>query len=349
MAQTSGSPVKDKFLRLMQNKDESIGSWETRIRNQALQCEYENFADEFMQDQFIAGLTSETLSVKLIGKGHRHRDAAQTKDKLREVVEIAKSFEATTFANQLMRTVRSTHREQVNFMNKSTRENQTSAPPTPLCFWCRGSHPSPRQHHCPAFGKRCNKCGIVGHFARACKGGTRKQVGNRQQSNFVDDDADEEAECKVAEYKATRRPAKKFFAHLHLVHDGKSKIVRAQIDSASTCNTMPSNLLSQLFPNLKVSKTRSRISTYGSQKMRPKGQVTLVCDRKGRLETINFLVVDVPGDKPPLLSGKHAQALEYLKIYVDETNAVEEEIPSNSTNTSPTRNADGGGHFTAVC
>ena len=42
-----------------------------------------------------------------------------------------------------------------------------------------------------------------------------------QQSNFVDDDADEEAECKVAECKATRMPAKKFFAHLHLVHDGK--------------------------------------------------------------------------------------------------------------------------------
>ena len=234
----------------MQNEDESIGSWETRIRNQASQCEYENFADKFMRDQFIAGLTSETLHVKRIGKSHRHRDVAQTKVKLREVVEIAKSFEATTFANQLMRTARSTQQEQVNFTNKSTRENQTTAPPTTLCFWCRGSHLSPRQHHCPAFGKRCNKCGIVGHFARACKGGTRRQEGNRQQSNFVDDDADEEA--FVAKCKATHRPAKKFSAHLHLVHDGKSKIVRAQIDSASPCNTMPSNLLSQLFPNLKV-------------------------------------------------------------------------------------------------
>ena len=170
-------------------------------------------------------------------------------------------------------------------------------------------------------------CGIVGHFARACKGGTRKQVGNRQQSNFVDDDADEEAECK-----ATSRPAKKFFAHLHLVHDGKSKIVRAQIDSASTCNTMPCNLLSQLFPNLKVSKTRSRISTYGSQTMRPKGQVTLVCDRK---RTTDFLVVDVPGDKPPLLSRKDAQALEYLKIYADETKAVDNVILQTPQTLSP--------------
>ena len=40
--------------------------------------------------------------------GHRYRGAAQTKVKLRKVVEIAKSFEATTFANQLMRTARST-------------------------------------------------------------------------------------------------------------------------------------------------------------------------------------------------------------------------------------------------
>ena len=123
---------------------------------------------------------------------------------------------------------------------------------------------------CPAFGKKCNKCGIAGHFARACKGGAREQTDNSQQSNFVDDDADEEE--FVAECKATPGSAKKFLAHLHLVHEEKSKIVRAQIDSASTCNTIPSNLLSQLFPNLKVSKTRSRISTYGSQTMRPRGR-----------------------------------------------------------------------------
>ena len=60
--------------------------------------------------------------------------------------------------------------------------------------------------------------------------------------------------------------------------------------------------------------------------MRPKGQVSLVCDRKGILQTIDFLVVDVPGDKPPLLSGKAAQALEHLKIYADETNAIEDMI-----------------------
>ena len=46
--------------------------------------------------------------------------------------------------------------------------------------------------------------------------------------------------------------------------------------------------------------------------------------------TIDFLVVNVLDGKPALLSGRDAQALNYLKVYADETaNAVEEEIPHN--------------------
>ena len=37
---------RQEFLRLLQNEDESIAS----KRNQASQCEYENFADGFMRD-----------------------------------------------------------------------------------------------------------------------------------------------------------------------------------------------------------------------------------------------------------------------------------------------------------
>lgn len=60
--------------------------------------------------------------------------------------------------------------------------------------------------------------------------------------------------------------------------------------------------------------------------MQPKGQVTLVCNGKGRLQTIHILVVDVPGNKPPLLTGNDVQALEYLKFYADETNTAEDKI-----------------------
>ena len=129
-----------------------IASWETRIRNQAAQCEYQDFADEFMRDQFIAGLTSDALRVKLIGKGHRHK-ITQAKVKLREVVEVAKIFEATTFANQLMKTASNTQQEQVKYTTKPPQSSQ--------CFWFGGKHQQPRHKHCPAMGKKCRKRGMA--------------------------------------------------------------------------------------------------------------------------------------------------------------------------------------------
>ena len=99
--------------------------------------------------------------------------------------------------------------------------------------------------------------------------------------------------------------------------------MKAQLDSASTCNTIPSSLLRKLFPNAEIRRMRSKISTYGSETMRPEGQVTLCCERRGRIHTIDFLLVNVPEEKPALLSGRDTQALNYLKWYADETaNAV---------------------------
>ena len=48
-----------KFLRLLQEENEPITLWETQVHNQGAQCKYEDFADELVRDQFIAGLTSE--------------------------------------------------------------------------------------------------------------------------------------------------------------------------------------------------------------------------------------------------------------------------------------------------
>ena len=124
--------------------------------------------------------------MKRIGKGHSHK-ATQANVKLRKVVEVAKTFEATTFANQLMKKARNTQQEHVNYTTKSPQLLQ--------CFWCGGKHQQPPQQHCPAMGKNCAKCGITDHFARVCRGGTRRHT-RQQQSNFVSEDTNEEAFVK---------------------------------------------------------------------------------------------------------------------------------------------------------
>ena len=138
------SGEQQKFVCVLQQDNESIASWEMRIRTQVAQCEYQDFADEFMRDQFIASLTSDAFQVKLIGEGHRHK-TTEAKVKLHEMVKLAKTFEASTFANQVMKTARNTQQEQVNYTTKSSQLSQ--------CFWCGGKHEQPRQQHCPAIRK----------------------------------------------------------------------------------------------------------------------------------------------------------------------------------------------------
>ena len=46
-------------------------------------------------------------------------------------------------------------------------------------------------------------------------------------------------------------------------------------------------------------------------------------------------MVNVPNQKLPLLRGRDTQALDYLKVYADETNAVEDEITRNAQSLPP--------------
>jgi len=115
----------------------------------------------------------------------------------------------------------------------------------------------------------------VSHIAlHVCRGGTRQQA-RQQQSNFVSEDTEEET--FVTECDKAQRFARKYFANLQLKHGEKTKVVRAQIDSASTCNTISSTLLRKLFPNAEIRRIRSKINTYGSDTMPPEGHVTLCC------------------------------------------------------------------------
>ena len=142
--------------------------------------------------------------MKLTGKGHRHK-TTQAKVKLGEVVEVAKAFQANTFANQLMKTARNTQQEQVKYTTKSPQSSQ--------CFWCGGKH---HQQYCPARVQ-----------------GWNTTTSSTATIQFFSEDTEEET--FVTECDKAPRFARKYFANLQLKHGEKTKVVRAQIDSASTC------------------------------------------------------------------------------------------------------------------
>ena len=146
------SGERQKFLRLLQNENESIAPWETRVRNQAARCEYEDFADELMRDQFIAGLTFDTLRVKLIGKGHKHKNTAQTKVTLRESCRSCQNVRSDCVRESAHENCQEHTTGTSEFTSKSAfanpRQNLKPVQQLSQCFWCGGNHQQPRQQHC---------------------------------------------------------------------------------------------------------------------------------------------------------------------------------------------------------
>ena len=201
--------------------------WVNRVigennKESSAQCEYQDFAEELMRDQFIACLTSDALRVKLI-------ESTGTKP-------LKQSWNyATTFANQLMKTARNTQQEQIKYTTKSPQSSQ--------CFWWGEKHQQPRQQNCPA-----------------CVQGWTQRQARQQLSNFVSEDTEEET--LVTECDKAQRFARKYFAKLQLKHGEKTKVLRAQIDSASTCNNISSTPLRKLFPNAETRRIRSKIKNH---------------------------------------------------------------------------------------
>ena len=114
----------------------------------------------------------------------------------------------------------------------------------------------------PPSGKDAIIAASSGIFSLVCRsrgGQSRRGQSQRREANLIEPEQDEEAFASEAmsASSTSKKSATKFFAHLHLVYKGKTKVVRAQIDSASTCNTIPEESLHKLFPGIKISKSKT--------------------------------------------------------------------------------------------
>ena len=134
--------------------------------------------------------------VKLMGKGRRHNDGRRQKVTLRE------AYEATTITNKLMKDARGNQNQSerindsINQPRQSTnrdrgREDLETGQQimARLCSMCSDYHKQPGQQFCPAICRKCNKCGMIGLFARVCTKTGNGRV-RQQSSNQIQDESD---------------------------------------------------------------------------------------------------------------------------------------------------------------
>ncbi|XP_062713077.1 uncharacterized protein LOC109413520 [Aedes albopictus] len=187
-----------------------------------------------------------------------------------------------------------------------------------VCKFCGGRHPFKRGA-CPAFGKRCDKCGGKNHFQRVCKssGSSGNLKPGRRVKAVVTSDArtscapgDEEEDIWIQEEEETvigkitdnSATGGAVLAELSLKFGNEWKPVGCELDTGARASIIGIDWLRKLsgkaVPKLKPPKCRLR--AFNGTSIEVLGKIEVSCQHKGRRYTMVFQVVNM--NHPPLLS-----------------------------------------------
>ncbi|CAG2215581.1 unnamed protein product [Mytilus edulis] len=291
----SNAPYERSIFRSMiQSSSETIEQYITRLRQRADTCDFgnQNAIDERIRDHH--------LRRKLLEKGRTLT--------LANVRSIAKAMEDSE------RQAKSIEGQgQVNMIQSKScgREGHIRTDPS-----------------CPARGKKCRKCKIVGHFDKVCKTKDKSKHGKirqvvEQPQNNTDD---EEYVFSMIGVNQINSVCENIVVNIGNVN------LKMIIDSGASCNIMGINLWNYLKDNrvkCVSSKSTKSLFAYGSEeplKIAGIFTATVQCNNR-TLKDIEFVVIEGKGQA--LLSRNTAEQLGVLQLVhsVSEPGTIKDKYP----------------------
>lgn len=152
------------------------------------------------------------------------------------------------------------------------------------CKYCGRSHPI---RQCPAYGKKCLKCGKQNHFAKCC--GFRGRVSDVTVGSNDEQRAVGNQEFIVSDIVDSINKQTNIWLESVFLDDSRSP-VSFKVDTGSQVNLIDISELVDV--NVAVLPSVANLQSYTGNKIRVRGQVEMACQWKGAKRSISFQVVD---------------------------------------------------------
>ena len=168
--------TRHKLRKMVQSHDQPIQTFLSNLKATARLCDYKvkceeelcgkfvDFTDQMVMEQLTVGLADEETQRKLFMKP----DIS-----LKEAEKLVIAEETGKLSQEDSRSVAA--------LSLYQRQKKEAAGGGKKCKFCGGTTHSEeegdsfhvRKKHCPAFGKKCEKCSRMGHYTRLCKSNPR--------------------------------------------------------------------------------------------------------------------------------------------------------------------------------
>ena len=317
------------FNTCVQQSDESVQSYVTRLRKLAASCEYGERTDDFIRDRLVIGLKDNGDKVRLL---------REKKLDLQKAIQMCTSSEVASHQMKKIQGVESKQTEEVKKLGekkktarkprpkkeaeKQAKSGDKSKKPTSSdkCRYCGREQRHERRTECPGFGQTCSNCQKKGHFTSVCY--ASKKVHQLEDSPVSSSD---ESCLRVETVSLVQTKAKQWFADIKFFKSAQENFTTAlvcQLDTGATCNVISLDDLSAITQLVEppLNESSVKLKLFGGSTMKPIGECSLQIKHNGTKQNLHFQVVK---DKcKPLLSAETCEKLQLIKLNTDITNSV---------------------------
>ena len=298
---------------MQQTEGETIDQFVCRLHQKAISCDFAN-VDEAIRDQIIEKCKDSRFSRKFLEKAS---DATLTvlQETARVHAAVNTQMQSMGGLERVNRISQKDHqrKEKERAAKKFGKEKKVLK--ERKCTHCGRTGHSEWDRSCPALGKACNKCGLLGHFAACCRSKVeRKRPSEKQRS----DGANQISEEPEEDYYAF---VVKCGGDLSGVADlciGGVQLKNVLINSGATCNIVDRDMRESLKQEgVKCRSQRCERKLFAYSQSEPTEVVgtfesEVYCEASGERCVAEFTVVESHGRA--LLGRDTAEKLNVLRV-----------------------------------
>src|SRR5277367_3698426 len=258
--------ARRKFRTINPNPGESMDQFATRLKTEAVGCEYDDLEEEIFQ-QIIQVTENKRLLAEIFKKDDM---------KLSEFLQLARIEESM---RQQVNPVEQVATGELAQVNSNPKHGKTASRNRPQpkensknkeCLFCGGSYPHPGgRTTCPASGKTCGYCSLTGHFEAKClkkkQGSGQKRVARHLHARVEEPNNHEEEGAYLFRIYGEEKSCS---LYQELKVNGVP--ITFLLDTGAEVNVLASKEVSQI--NTEIVTSRTAIHAVGARRLSNMGQ-----------------------------------------------------------------------------
>ena len=261
----------------------------TVLRTLAATCEFETLQDGLISDRIVCGNGIRNQMVK-------ERLLRETELTLQKAIDICRAADVSrqqvkTISNQkapnidvVRQDYKRANRGQQKLPNNHKPERQRKQ-----CGNCGRSHEAKR---CPAYGKPCNKCHKLGHFAKLCGSKPSKKPVHEVDYESESDASNSSHGIDMVNNSTSKSDITNEHARLMI----NNKRLNIKLDTGVETNIITKQDFNLVVPRRqrasKLKPSKAKLTAYGGHNIPVASKCHLKCEYKGTTQVLEFQVVD---------------------------------------------------------